>query len=928
MSSYINSIIKNVKEFYSEINGSTLTGAIDVVVVEQEDGTFKSSPFHVRFGKMGVLKAKEKIVDIEINGCPVEINMKLDDTGAAFFVEEIEDGEEDDDWSANLATSPLPNQTLDWADRRNGNLKPNQLFQSETNETTGGTQDNEVLARVLAETTSNLIEQDEGEEEDEDETPDNSRVEDHVGRKGKLNKKKRKRRRELRSRRGSKSNLLPREIQTETETGDELFAMDDVIDLEQDSVLTPELPLSSQRSSRHLSAPSNDFNEVEPHLEPLQAVFVEEACNREDGLLTKTMSVKADFHFFPEMRLSDEQESLQTKPDTAPVVETLVPEAADQPDVNVWRWGEPVIEVQQPVPKEEAVVVQVEPEPKTVVEEEKQSSWLGLFRGNRSSQPRDAAEGVYLDDIVNDPEKRALYLKPSPAPLEVCVDPTDPLDLSNIPRSGIDMPRDFDCESGNGPSLPMSPQTILVSSPPSGSSSSTKDLAALVSQHLPDLAVSLCGGLEDKSITPSQFNSGLLTYTVFLEKLKESSPVLADPNLVVRLEEKYVSWTTASPILLSLMFFKKPLPKETIQDILKDGLPVNLNLSAEEATLQKSPKKDSSGWFGWFGSSSEQQKDGNEVKEVLHKSEIKTEPEEDAGLTLAIPGTPRKRLETENTSSDSDLGDKRRWKKTLRLTSEQLASLNLQKGGNEVEFSVTTQFQGTTRARCYIYLWHHTDKVVISDIDGTITKSDVLGHFLPMVGRDWAQSGVAELFSKIRANGYHIMYLSARAIGQASMTHEYLESVRQGEVYLPDGPVFLNPDSLIHAFKREVIDKNPEEFKIRCLKDIQNLFEGKNPFFAGYGNKPNDAYAYRNVGIPVSRIFTINPAGELKHELCQNFQTSYTEQSTAMLDFMFPSLGIKDGFDPEFPIEEFSSLGFWRHSVDQLDPTEVAHLLQ
>ena len=78
MSSYINSIIKNVKvrkqmiviadtpfpsqEFYSEINGSTLTGAIDVVVVEQEDGTFKSSPFHVRFGKMGVLKAKEKIV--------------------------------------------------------------------------------------------------------------------------------------------------------------------------------------------------------------------------------------------------------------------------------------------------------------------------------------------------------------------------------------------------------------------------------------------------------------------------------------------------------------------------------------------------------------------------------------------------------------------------------------------------------------------------------------------------------------------------------------------------------------------------------------------------------------------------------------------------------------------------------------------------
>ncbi|MFN9939158.1 MAG: hypothetical protein ACK56I_06755, partial [bacterium] len=32
---------------------------------------------------------------------------------------------------------------------------------------------------------------------------------------------------------------------------------------------------------------------------------------------------------------------------------------------------------------------------------------------------------------------------------------------------------------------------------------------------------------------------------------------------------------------------------------------------------------------------------------------------------------------------------------------------------------------------------------------------------------------------------------------------------------LPDGPLFLNPESLIHAFRKEVIDRNPEEFKIR-----------------------------------------------------------------------------------------------------------------
>jgi phosphatidate phosphatase LPIN len=62
MSFITNSFIKPLAQWYSEINSATLTGAIDVIVVEQEDGSFLSSPFHVRFGKMGVLKAREKIV--------------------------------------------------------------------------------------------------------------------------------------------------------------------------------------------------------------------------------------------------------------------------------------------------------------------------------------------------------------------------------------------------------------------------------------------------------------------------------------------------------------------------------------------------------------------------------------------------------------------------------------------------------------------------------------------------------------------------------------------------------------------------------------------------------------------------------------------------------------------------------------------------
>lgn len=110
----MNSIVKvfsNFREFYSEINGATLTGAIDVIIVEQPDGSFVCSPFHVRFGKLGVLRSREKIVDIEINGEPVDIHMKLGESGEAFFVEECL--EEDGEVPAHMATSPIPTSSFD-----------------------------------------------------------------------------------------------------------------------------------------------------------------------------------------------------------------------------------------------------------------------------------------------------------------------------------------------------------------------------------------------------------------------------------------------------------------------------------------------------------------------------------------------------------------------------------------------------------------------------------------------------------------------------------------------------------------------------------------------------------------------------------------------------------------------------------------------
>ena len=65
--------------------------------------------------------------------------------------------------------------------------------------------------------------------------------------------------------------------------------------------------------------------------------------------------------------------------------------------------------------------------------------------------------------------------------------------------------------------------------------------------------------------------------------------------------------------------------------------------------------------------------------------------------------------------------------------------------------------------------------------------------------------------------------------------------------------------------------------------------------------------AYKTVGIPVSRIFTINPQGELKHEVSRTFQSSYSNLCD-FADLIFPPL------KPSAAIiqPEYDSFNFWR----------------
>ena len=62
----------------------------------------------------------------------------------------------------------------------------------------------------------------------------------------------------------------------------------------------------------------------------------------------------------------------------------------------------------------------------------------------------------------------------------------------------------------------------------------------------------------------------------------------------------------------------------------------------------------------------------------------------------------------------------KKYAKTLRLTSDQLKQLDLKPGANTITFSLTASGVAACTAR--IFVWDNSDSIVVSDIDGTITK--------------------------------------------------------------------------------------------------------------------------------------------------------------------------------------------------------------
>eukprot|EP00099_Drosophila_melanogaster_P004245 NP_001188879.1 lipin, isoform H [Drosophila melanogaster] len=942
-------VFSNFRDFYNDINAATLTGAIDVIVVEQRDGEFQCSPFHVRFGKLGVLRSREKVVDIEINGVPVDIQMKLGDSGEAFFVEEcLED--EDEELPANLATSPIPNSFLASRDKANDTMED--ISGVVTDKHTDNTLERRNLSEKLKEFTTQKIRQEWAEHEelfqgekkpaDSDSLDNQSKasneaetekaipavIEDTEKEKDQIkpdvnlttvttseatkevSKSKTKKRR--------KKSQMKKNAQRKNSSSSSLGSAGGG-DLP--SAETPSLGVSNiDEGDAPISSATNNNNTSSSNDEQLSAPLVTARTGDDSPLSeiphtpTSNPRLDLDIHFFSDTEITTpvggggagSGRAAGGRPST-PIqsdseLETTMRDnrhVVTEESTASWKWGE--LPTPEQAKNEAMSAAQVQ-------QSEHQSMLSNMFsfmkRANRLRKEKGVGEvgDIYLSDLdagSMDPEMAALYF---PSPLSKAASPPEE-----------------DGESGNGTSLPHSPSSLEE-----GQKSIDSDFDETKQQrdnnrYLDFVAMSMCG-MSEQGAPPSdeEFDRHLVNYP----DVCKSPSIFSSPNLVVRLNGKYYTWMAACPIVMTMITFQKPLTHDAIEQLMSqtvDGKCLPGDEKQEAVAQADNGGQTKRYWWSWRRSQDaapnhlnnthgmplgKDEKDGDQAA-VATQTSRPTSPD----ITDPTLSKSDSLVNAENTSalvdnleeltmaSNKSDEPKERYKKSLRLSSAAIKKLNLKEGMNEIEFSVTTAYQGTTRCKCYLFRWKHNDKVVISDIDGTITKSDVLGHILPMVGKDWAQLGVAQLFSKIEQNGYKLLYLSARAIGQSRVTREYLRSIRQGNVMLPDGPLLLNPTSLISAFHREVIEKKPEQFKIACLSDIRDLFPDKEPFYAGYGNRINDVWAYRAVGIPIMRIFTINTKGELKHELTQTFQSSGYINQSLEVDEYFPLLTNQDEFD-------------------------------
>lgn len=332
------------------------------------------------------------------------------------------------------------------------------------------------------------------------------------------------------------------------------------------------------------------------------------------------------------------------------------------------------------------------------------------------------------------------------------------------------------------------------------------------------------------------------------EFFKDPWKVIKNPNLAIKYGSQILTSKVIIPMMFSQLVYGCPLPEEVVSNLTEsqDGL-----------------------FFFWKTRHKDAYRidlDQLSVSSTENDSEIKSiNYNSDSSLKV-------EKINNNRAKSVKEQKKKRyRMKKSSKFPSHILQKFELKEGVNDIEYIVDGY-----SIQSNIFLWNYTDKIVISDFDGTITRSDMIGQIGVYFGIDWTHKYIAKLYSHIENNGYKMLYVTARTMYMQSSTKNSLNSINQNGFSMPIGPVMMNDNGYIDSIKTEIIDKVPQEFKIECLFNILNLFPSDvEPYYAGFGNKPTDKFAYEKVGINPAKIYIINEKGEISRNTNTNCKTNF-----------------------------------------------------
>ncbi|KAH9326366.1 hypothetical protein KI387_006544 [Taxus chinensis] len=250
-----------------------------------------------------------------------------------------------------------------------------------------------------------------------------------------------------------------------------------------------------------------------------------------------------------------------------------------------------------------------------------------------------------------------------------------------------------------------------------------------------DVEISLCRDLLSKGMgteaAAEAFDSKQLSKKEFRSSGAE---IIKNEKLVVKISGRYYSWSAAAPIIVGKVAFGLEAPAEVDGEISVE----HIETKAVNGYKSDTNVSSSGRWRLWPFTF---RRLNTPDKSISGRSDSQVELVVDQ--ETALQSSLDKELELKNGLIKPP---QKHNVQTNIPTSEQLASLNLKEGQNMITFTFLTTIWGKQQVDARIYLWKWNTRIVISDVDGTITKSDVLGQVMPLVGKDWTQTGVARLF--------------------------------------------------------------------------------------------------------------------------------------------------------------------------------------